>query len=259
MSVRAVIWLSLFVFGLAGVLIPISYLWVGSGLPQLESEFDVERYLKQYVEGERMAYRHGLLDAEKPVTWTRPDFAKLPKDLVALYITGFGCPTFFQTPRESGTAWGWRVFDAAALNGAPAGDGRCEWIFSNRIATAVHLQGGLKQSIAASKIHGIFQKDQLVAYDLATMNFDKGIIGVQDAAEALFHKPLAQFSLAELAEFSMVLPPYNAWWQIKECHNSAKLRQFRNGLLDRLASVAMIPEDRAKSAEAEPMACLRTP
>ena len=40
----------------------------------------------------------------------RPEFARLPKNLVASYITERGCPTYFQTPREYGWPWAKRQF-----------------------------------------------------------------------------------------------------------------------------------------------------
>ncbi|NOJ92969.1 hypothetical protein D7W82_13150 [Corallococcus sp. CA049B] len=257
---KTVFWLFMFLVGLAGVVIPITYLYTASKLPRLESEFDVESQLRHRIEGDRMSVLAGRMDQgirdRSSVTFTRPDFSRMPKDLVALYIRQMECPTYFQTPREDGRAWAWRLFAGVTLGKAPPGDGACERRLAMRIAREMGIEGDLQLSVAAHRLHAFFQKDQLVAYDLSIIRFERGVIGVEDAARKLFHRELGELQLSELAELQLALPPYGYYGDIKACKNGSLIRQNRDLLLQDLAGYALVSEERARNAIAQPVACL---
>ena len=254
---RSAIWISLFLLGLTGVITPLIYLYVASQLPTLESEFDLEKLLRFQVEGERMSVKLGQYARETgSIDYERPDFAKLPKDLVALYISQRGCPTFFQTPREEGLKWGWRMV-VGLLGSEPGGDGWCERQLSLRLADRVGAKGNFQKAVAAHKIHGFLQKDQLIAYDLTSIGFDQAVIGIEAASARLFKKKPDQLSLSEMAEFEMALPPHNFYQQVRDCQNPSLIRQNRDYVLQRLMTDALVPEDRAKNAMGQPVACTR--
>ncbi|WP_368671072.1 transglycosylase domain-containing protein [Myxococcus sp. AM010] len=255
---KSLLWIVLFMLGLAGVVIPLTYLYTASKLPPLESEFDVEKQLKHSIEGERMSLRAGQSQRNpRPITFVRPDFSKLPKDLVALYIRHMECPRYFQTPREDGPAWAWRLFLGATVGTSPPGDGACERILAMRIAAALGIEGTRERSVAAHRIHTFMQKDQLIAYDLSIIYFERGIVGVEDAALALFGRELSDLKLEELAELQLALPPYFDYSGIKTCKNPTELRKYRNQLLEDLAAWRLVSKDRAIAAMNEPMSCAR--
>src|SRR5205823_3112746 len=132
--VKMILWISLVVLGALAIALPCIYFYIASGLPQLESVFDLEKLLKYDIEGERMSVKMGMYAQETGgVEYEHPDFARLPKDLVAAYISQRGCPTYFQTPREEGAKWGWRMF-AASVGAQMGGDGWCEQTFAGRLA-----------------------------------------------------------------------------------------------------------------------------
>lgn len=239
------------------IIIPAAILWEERTLPPLESEFDLDRYLKAQIEGDRMASRSVHYDKMRPVTWNKPDITRYPKDFISLYLAGWECPYFFQTPRESGAAWLKRAVMSHLLGRAPPGDGRCEWAFANNIAVAIHIQGGMRQSIAAYKIHNFLQRDQLVAYDLATMWLAPGVIGIDDGTWELTHRSLESMKLDELAELSLILPPEGYWGYLRTCSNATLIRQNRDWNLGRIAAYSMIPQDRMRAAQAQPLACTR--
>ena len=255
---KSVLWVFLFLAGVTGVVLPLLYLETESDLPPLESTYQVEDQLKGYVEGQRRAYRAGLTDPLGPVEWQRPDFNRLPRDLVAIYISQMGCPAFFQSPRESTGKMFWRAMDFAVFGGSPDGRaGRCEFRFAFRIAQAMHLKGGrAKLAIAAYKIRGVLQKPDLVAYDLATTWYSPGVIGVEDAARALFHKELADLPLPALGELGLAMPPNYFWRQVRTCENPLLLKQARNSVLGALADQSLAPPEQVRLAQAQPMACL---
>ncbi len=259
---RSLFWISLFLVGVAGVIIPGMYMYTASGLPQLDSEFELEKLLRYTIEGERKSYVGGTFnDQKKDISWARPDFSKLPKDLVALYISQLGCPTFFQTPREEGFAWAKRLLMGTLLNQETGGDGRCERRMAMMLAFEAGVRGSMELNVAADKIHGYMQKDQLVAYTLTSFNFQRAVVGVDDAAQKLLKKRLDEMSLAEQAEFALTLPipGLYLWDEVKECKNAGLIRQARDSLLVELSRDGLIPPDKAKSSMGEPIACLDVP
>ncbi len=257
---RGLFWISLFLVGLVGVLIPVSYFWTASKLPQLETEFDLETSMRHSIEGERMSYLAGTSGDKPSVEWPRPDFSKLPKDLVALYISQSGCPTFFQTPREEGLRWGKRIFMAIAFNSESRGDGFCERRMAVDLARRIGITGNSEVNVAATKIHGFLQKDQLVAYNLESMKFERAIVGVDAASRKILKKPVNDLNLAETAEFALTLRVggLGLWRDVKQCSNAALIRQARDSLLSQLSRDALVAPEKAKGAMAQPVACLTT-
>ncbi len=251
-------WIAAFMLALAVVLIPLIYLYIGTQLPTLDSEFDLERLLRQSIESERKSVQLGLYEKSKEsVAFERPDFAKLPKNLVAFYITQRGCPTFFQTPREEGFKWAKRVL-LGVVNVEPEdSDGWCERVFGINLARRVGAKGKLEESVAVHKIHRFLKKDGLIAYDLHTLKLEPGIIGVEAAAQVLFKKPLAELSLSELAEFQLAIPPHGYWNQMKACQNPILIKQNRDVILDELRRVSLVPDDLARAAQRQPVFCTR--
>ena len=253
--VKTLLWLVLCCIGLLGVAVPLVYLKTASELPTLESELDLEKLLRHSIEGERMSLRGATVEHTRAVAFKRPDFSRLPKDLVALYITQQGCPNYFQTPREEGPKWTRRLLSVLILNSEPRGDGACERRIAMHLAKALGLEGALAQTIAAHRLHSFLQKDQLIAYDLASIYFDRGVVGVEDAAFTLYRKELDALSLALLAELSLTLPPYDLYDNARTCRNASLLRLNRDEVLTDLSNYKLVTEDRARGAKAQPVSC----
>ncbi len=256
---RSAIWICLFLLGLAGVVFPSIYLYVSSKLPQLESEFDLERHLKNSIEGERMSLKLGQYQRRTGIAFERPDFSRLPKEFVAIYISQLGCPAYFRSAKEGGGKWLWRLFGGAYFNAQPPGDGACEKWLSLELASAVGIHGSLETHVAANKIHGFLQKDQLLSYQLAAIPFERGVVGVEDAARTLFDRPLRELSLNQLAELALALPPNNFYTELHTCKNGPLIRQARDSILADLVRDALVSRDAARVATEQPVTCLRLP
>lgn len=253
---RALLILSILFLIVMVVFVPISYFWTARTLPALNSEFDLERNLRGYIEGERMGARAGLAPSERaPVDFQRPDLTQYPKDLVGLWISSWDCPTYFQTPRETGGKWAWRMFVAQFFNVQLPGDGRCERIFALSIAQALKIKGAQAQAIAAHKIHNLLQKDQLVAYAMATVTFERSVIGVEDGSKRLFKRNVDTLKLEELAELQLAMAPHYYFEDIRNCRNPSLIRQARDFVISELAFDGLIPEDRARAAMAQAVGC----
>jgi hypothetical protein len=223
---------------------------------QVESEMDLETFLRQSIESDRQSlqFNKRLSEREK-VTWPKPDFSRLPKNLVALYITEWGCPTYFQTPREDGWPWTKRVLNSArGVSGE--GDGACELIFARRLSSRLGAVTPSQLAVMSDRLHKLLKKDQLVAYDLHSVQFEQALIGVEAASRFLMQKELLDLSLAELAEFQLGIPPYNLWNEVMLCSNAAQLKLGRNSLLQNLMNVGLISGEQGKAAMAQPVRCL---
>jgi membrane carboxypeptidase/penicillin-binding protein len=257
-NLRALLWISVVMSALVVVLIPIVYLYTGTKLPQLESEFDLERVLRQSIESERRSALMGQFDKSKQkIDFKRPDFTRLPKNLVATYITERGCPTYFQSPREDGWPWTKRQL-LGLFNIEPNGDGWCEQVFGGNLGYRIGAKGQLEVAVATHKIHRFLKKDTLIAYDLHSIRLAPGVIGVEDGARELFKKPLMELNLAEIAEFALALPPNGFWDPLHACQNPTLIRQARDQVIQRLQMVSLIPESEARAAQNQPVACLST-
>jgi hypothetical protein len=243
----------------ASLIIPASWFFTAEHLPYpIESAADIELHLRQSIESERQVEEmQKRPSVRQKVTWERPAFSKLPQTLVALYITETGCPTYFQTPREEGWLWLRRVF-SMMRNHMLDGDGACELIIARSLAYRLRARSPLQLAVAADRIHRFLQKDQLVAYSLTSLQLDQGIIGVDDGAEFLMQKKLADLTLAEFAEFQLALPPYDLWDDLKACSNAPLIRQNRDVLLKRLADNGHISKEMARTAAAAAPRCLAT-
>ena len=241
------------------VILPVWWATAVTSLPTLESEFDLERFLRDRIEGERTAnYPGGRVPDKALIAFRTPELTRYPKDMVGLYIAGYGCPTYFQSPRE--TAWPWflRLVRYQLLKSeGPPGSADCEFQFARHLVWAIRIRGGLRETIAISRIRDLLPKGKLVAYDLATQEFDAGVVGLESAAEALYERKLESLKLDELAELSLALPPNSAYGQIKLCANASALRHARDAALTEMSNQSLIPVDRAKQAQAQPLACMK--
>ena len=258
-ALRSLVLISLMLFSLLAILGSGWWLYTANTLANpVESEMDLETFLKQSIESDRQSlqFNKRLSEREK-VTWTKPDFSRLPKNLVALYITEWGCPTYFQSPREDGYPWTKRQF-LGLINIEPPGDGWCEQLFGGNLSYRIGAKGSLEMAVATHKIHRFLKKDTLIAYDLHSIRLAPGIIGVEDGARALFKKPLADMNLAEIAEYALALPPNGYWDQMRNCQNPTLIRQARDQVILRLQMVSLIPESEGIAARNQPVACLRT-
>jgi len=244
---------------LVGVLIPAVYFRAVYRLPVLENTYDLDNLLKPSIEGERASYAAGVADRVDPsrLAYRRPDFGELPKELVALYTTELGCPTFFQTPREEGVKWAWRLVSAMLFGRQPEGDGWCERTLAYRIADALYVKEPLERAAAAHKLHRFLQKDQLVAYDMSLVRVGRrGLVGVDDVSRALFNnRPPNELNLSELGELALALPPHGYFEELEACSTASLLRQARDVLIGRLARVSLIPTERMRAAQAVPVTC----
>ena len=240
-----------------GVVVPVTYLYYSTHLPPLESEYDLESLLRGYVEGERFNEQSAQAGLRGTQTrWPRPAVDRLPRDLVDLFLSEMGCPTFFQTPRESSRQAAWRAFNmftqGSALSGA---DGRCEFQLGMRIADQAHIQVDATAAIAAFRIRTFLTKDQLVAYALESYRAEPGVFGVEQAARVLYQKGVKELPLSQLAELMLAVPPNDFYQDLRVCRNPLLIRQGRDVILSRASTTGLVTPERVRVAKAQPIGC----
>lgn len=239
-----------------GVVLPGMYLFIESGLPvQIDDAHDIEVNLRQTIESERQGVELGKQPKFRvSPKWPRPDFALLPKQVIALYITETGCPDYFRSAPEHGKDWYVRLL-ASARGQILDGDGACELIFARNIARRLSMRTDLQVVVASDRVHKFLGKEELVAFDLESVWFEPGIIGLSRASDVLLQKSVNELSLAEMAELQIALPPWGAYEDLKECRNGAKVKEARDALLLSLASVGHVDEATARAAIERPLRC----
>ena len=232
------------------------YFRASSQLLPLNSEYDVESALRTTIEGERRSLRTQAGIIHDDVTWPRPTLADFPHDFVVMEVAVWRCPTFFQTKREPSSAWALRVLKAFVFETSMDGrDGKCEMHFARDLADNLRAGEGAPRYLATYRLREVLDRDQLLAYDLASLPLEQGYFGVQDASRLLLHRDLNQLSLAELAELAVALPPLNRYDDIHDCNGLLDVKKQRDEFLNRLGESGFIPLERAKAAWGEPLSC----
>lgn len=260
-ALKTLIKLTLFVTLLVTVtvfiLVPAVWLRTAANLPnEIESANDIEMHLRQSIESERQSEElRKPVNSRADVTWPRPDFARLPKLLIASVITQTGCPTYFESPREDG--WPWTKRLAASMNNRIIdGDGACELIFARRIAEYLQAKDALPKLVAADRVHRFLKKEELVSFCLeAEPFFERGVIGVDAISRRVLGKPVSGLSLAEIAELQLALAPLGFQETLFDCKDRGMIKTSRDRVLSELAMVGHITDEEAKREMAKPLTC----
>jgi hypothetical protein len=258
-TLRSFILLSLLISLLVGAIVPSIWLYTANTLATpINSAMEIETALRLSIEAERQSAQIEIpAKHRKSVKWARPESSSYPKRMTALFITETGCPTYFQTPREDGWPWTKRVLISLVGGREPDGDGACELIFARSLARRLGAKTALDVAVSADRIHKFLEKDQLVSWNLSSMQFDRGLIGVEEAALDVLQKPLAELSDAELAELQLAIPPWGYWDDIHQCKNASLVRDSRDMLIKHLAGQGLISDEMARTAIAQPVRCMQ--
>jgi hypothetical protein len=201
--VRNLLSFFMFVFGTLGVLVPGLYFNAAGNLPSpLESRHQLLTMMRMQVEGERMKRALPLPERERGfVKWPEPDLGRFPRDFVALYLSQFNCPTFLRAPPEPRMAWLGRVLQGTWGSGMEGGQGgRCAYLFASRLVDHLDITGRLERAIAIHRVRTLLSHEELVSWDMSSVQLDEGLLGLDQGVEAVYGRPLSGMGLAELAE-----------------------------------------------------------
>jgi hypothetical protein len=241
---------------LAAFLGPLSWYATASNLPaSVDSPLSLEMALRLSIESERQGVELQK-EASRRVSlkWEKPDFTRIPKDMVSLYVNEQGCPKFFQSPRETGFAWKRRVVESLRKK-YPSGDGACELLFIQNLALQLGAKTPMEIAVLSDQIHAQLQKDEMVAFDLHSIRFGEGFVGIETASRLALKKDLASLTLAEMAELQLAIPPYDSLQEVALCKNPPLLKLSRDSVLDNLEMSGLVPHDNVRVAKSQPLRC----
>ena len=257
-ALKSLVWLSLLLVASVGVLLPTAWFYTVSKLPNsVESAADIELALRVSIEGERQATQSPLhASVRKQIKWERPELSQYPQRVINAFIGATGCPTYFKTKKEEGNPYFKRELDKLVNGRDSRGDGACELILSRMLARKLGAATSLQIAVAADRIHSFLSKEELVTFNLASIRFDDGVIGVAEGSRVLMQRELSALTDAEAAELQLAIPPLDYWDELWECKNAGVVREARDTFIARLAQQGLLAEADARTATAAPVRCM---
>lgn len=245
--------------GVFGVLVPGFYFNASSNLPSpLANRQQLLLLMRMQVESERMKVALGLPPKERGfVSWPDPDLSRFPPDFTALFLSQNDCAPFLRAAPEKRSKWAVRVLRAAwGLGGDPGVAGRCRYLFASSIATRLGVTGTLETALATYRVGNLLDHQELVAWELSTVHFENGMVGVDQVLASIYKRPLAEMNLAGLAEAVLVAPPHAYLDEIRRCKNPPLIRRARDTVLQQFAADGLVTEAQASAAQQADVACL---
>jgi hypothetical protein len=257
--VRNLFWVVVIIGGVLGVLVPGFYFNASSNLPSpLANRQQLLGLMRMQVESERMKVALGLPPKERGfVSWPDPDLARFPTDFTALFLSQNGCAPFLRAAPETKSRWATRVL-RAAWGGASDGNvgGRCKYLFASRIVSRLGVTGTLESALAIYRVGNLLDHQELVAWELTTVHFDNGLVGVDQVLSRLYKRPLSEMNLAELAEAVLVAPPHLFLDEVRNCKNPPLIRRARDSVLEDFKADGLVTEAQANAAQQADVACM---
>ncbi|MEN9800747.1 MAG: hypothetical protein RL653_4444 [Pseudomonadota bacterium] len=252
-------WGLVIIGGVFGVLVPGFYFNASSNLPSpLANRQQLLLLMRMQVESERMKVALGLPPKERGfVNWPDPELSRFPADFTALFLSQNGCASFLRAAPEKKSRWAVRVLRAAWGLGGDAGvAGRCKLLFASSIATRLGVTGTLETALATYRVGNLLDHQELVAWELTTVHFENGLVGVDQVLSRLYKRPLAEMNLAELAEAVLVAPPNAYLDEIRHCKNPPLIRRARDTVLQQFAADGLVTEAQSNAAQQADVACM---
>lgn len=223
-------------------------LWAAQSTPEFHRRDVLDTALRDGVEGARRharAVRFG--PAGEPSPWAEPGLARLPRELVAFFLTELECPDFLTRTTPLKTALPTRLYWLVVP--PKPGDARCADQLAQSIVDALALQTPLQRWWARGQVASALEREALVATALETEEFAEGVIGPEAAAQHFFGERLWDVPVSALAELALALPPYRLSSELERCANAPLLLRARNSVLAR----AGLPPELSRN----PLECLK--
>lgn len=116
--------------------------------------------------------------------------------------------------------------------------------------TSQTFQRKFQELALAIRVEQRYTKDQILALYLNDIYFANGIYGLGTAADFYFHVPASRLNLAQSATLAGLIRSPNSYDPLA---HPVKARIRRNTVLDRLAELGWVPQERIDKAKASPL------
>ncbi|HEY3450952.1 MAG TPA: transglycosylase domain-containing protein [Myxococcales bacterium] len=244
---------------LGGLLVPGMYFFYARDLPDLESPTVVFKAVKRSIESQRQVVAPTGPTGQKLEAY---EFAlvptnKLPAHFVDAIVAVDSCPDYTTSkkdlpyPKLRRIAKRWLRKEVAGF-----GPQACQLRYADQIVLALGVVDAMRASIGDSKVLDALSVDELLSYRISTVYFGEGVIGPQAAATKLFKKDLEKLDLGQVGE----LVAAEGYFQMfQRCQNPAKLKMYRDAILDRMEAFRMLGQAEAKAARARQVTCYYKP
>src|SRR4029079_2646182 len=116
--------------------------------------------------------------------------------------------------------------------------------------TSQTFQRKFQELALAIKVEQRYTKEQILALSLNGVSFANGVYGIATAADFYFHVPASRLKLTQSAMLAGLIRSPNYYDPLV---HPVKARIRRNVVLDRLAELGWVPQDRIDKAKASPL------
>jgi penicillin-binding protein 1A len=116
--------------------------------------------------------------------------------------------------------------------------------------TAQTFQRKFQELALAIRVEQRYTKDQILALYLNDVYFANGVYGIGTAADFYFHEPASRLKLAQAAMLAGLVRSPNYYDPLA---HPVKARVRRNFVLDRLAELGWVPQERIDKAKSSPL------
>jgi len=241
---------------LGGLLAPAMYFYYSKDLPDLDSSQAIFKAVKRSIETQRQVVAP---TGQKPEAWDFEllDLARLPKHLVHAVVAMDACPDYRTSKKELGYPKLSRIA-RRWLSNEIAGHGpqACQLRYADQVVLALGVLDAMRSSIADAKVLDALTVDELLAYRISVVYYAEGVIGPQAASRKLFKKELAQLSLGQIAE---LVAAEGYFTMFQRCQNPAKLKMYRDAVIDRMEAFRLLSQAEAKAARGPQVGCYYKP
>ncbi|MGC4121143.1 MAG: transglycosylase domain-containing protein [Myxococcales bacterium] len=244
---------------LGGLLVPGLYFFYAKDLPDLDSPSAVFKAVKRSVESQRQVVAPTGPTGQKleAYQFELMPLAKLPAHFVDAIVAVDSCPDYTTSkkdlpyPKLRRIAKRWLRREVAGF-----GPQACQLRYADQVVLSLGVVDSMRASIGDHKVLDALSVEELLVYRISTVYYGEGVIGPQAAAQKLFKKDLDKLDLGQVAE---MVAAEGYFQMFQRCQNPAKLKMYRDAILDRMEAFRLLGQAEAKAARARQVTCFYKP
>lgn len=249
----------LLVLILGGLLVPGLYFYYARDVPDLESPSAVLKAVKRSVEAQRQVAAPTGPTGQKPEDYKFElmPLSKLPAHYVDAVVALDSCPDYTTSkkdlpyPKLRRIAKRWLRRQVSGF-----GPQACQLRYADQIVLTLGIVDSMRASIADHRVLDALSVEELLQYRISTVFYGDGVIGPQAAAQKLYKKDLEKLDLGQVAE---LVAAEGYFTMFQRCQNPAKLKMYRDAILDRMEAFRLLGQAEAKAARARQVGCYYKP